>query len=424
MRRKRVIAFASGVLIVAGAVTVPLLLPGASDRPAAATSPPAPEPAAAPIPPPPPSPPRAPVATWPQYGRDAARTAAAGSSRVQPPYSTRWVVSGGSLIEFPPAIEGGNLYFGTNHGRVLSVSARTGRIRWSREYGRCIAASPAVTAGLVYVSVMDPSPCSPNHDPADGFVVALDARTGVERWRAPVGVTESSPLVVGNLLYVGSWDGRLYALDRLTGAIRWSFRTGGKIKGGAAAAGRTIVVGSYDGRVYALDARTGAERWSAADGSSIYANPVIVDGRAVVGDLGGSISAFRLADGQRLWSTRTAGYVYGSGAVWKHAVYVGSYDGRLYALDAATGQIRWTFDAGGPISGSPTVVGGIVYFARCSACVAGQTHLYPRGAFGVDAATGRLVWRNRDGEYTPIVSDGRFAYLVGYSRLYELAPVG
>jgi len=374
---------------------------------------------------PPPTAPVAPRRTsspWPMYGRDAAHTASAPFPGVHPPYAVRWTVRAGSLIEFPPAISGGVLYLGTNHGRVLAVSAASGRTLWRREFGRCIAASPAIAGGAVFVSVMDPYPCSSGHDPADGFVVALDPATGRERWRAHVGVTESSPLVVGRTLYVGSWDRRLYALDRRTGRVRWSFATGDKIKGSTASDGRTVFVGSYDGRVYALDATSGRLRWSRALDGPIYANPAIVGDRLVVGDLGGTISALDLHDGRLFWSIRTGSYVYSSAAVWHESVYVGSYDGRLYALRASDGRRLWSFDAGSPISGTPTVVGGIVYFARCSACVVGQTRLDPRGAFGLDARTGRLLWRNADGEYTPIVSDGGAAYLVGYSRLYALDP--
>jgi outer membrane protein assembly factor BamB len=205
--------------------------------------------------------------------------------------------------------------------------------------------------------------------------------------------------------------------------VRWSFRTGGKIKGAAASNGRTVFVGSYDGRVYAIDAATGRPRWTHTLGNSIYANPTIIGDRLVLGDLGGTLWALRLDDGRPLWSTRTGSFIYSSGAVWRDSVYVGSYDGRLYAVDPSNGHIRWSFSAGSPISGTPAVVAGIVYFARCSACIAGQTRLDPRGSFGLAARSGRLLWSNPDGEYTPIVSDGRYAYLIGYSRVYALAPV-
>jgi outer membrane protein assembly factor BamB len=378
---------------------------------------------ASPEPPPPRPVPGRVLTSWPIYGRNAAHTASAAFTHVHPPYAVRWVLHAKSLIEFPPVISGGALFFGTNHGRVFAVSGATGRTLWTRDFGRCIAASPAVAGRTVYVSVMDPYPCTADHDPADGFVVALDSTTGKEQWRSRVGVTESSPLVVGRTLYVGSWDTRLYALGLRTGSIRWSVGTGAKIKGAAASNGGTVFVGSYDGRVYAIDAATGRQRWSRALDGPIYANPAIVGNRLVVGDLDGTISALRIEDGRLLWSTRTGGYIYSSAAVWRGSVYVGSYDGHLYALRVSDGHRRWSFDAGSPISGTPTVIDGIVYFARCSACVAGQTHLDPRGAFGLDAESGRVLWRNADGEYTPVVSDSRYAYLVGYSRLYALAPV-
>jgi len=62
-----------------------------------------------------------------------------------------------------------------------------------------------------------------------GYVVAMDAVTGRQLWRARMGVTESSPLVVGGLVYVGSWDHKIYALDLKTGKARWSYDTGEEI---------------------------------------------------------------------------------------------------------------------------------------------------------------------------------------------------
>src|SRR5712692_1515712 len=82
---------------------------------------------------------------------------------LRPPFRTTWVVHAGSLIEFPPAILNARLFFGTNAGRFLAVSASTGEILWERKLGRCIAASPAVDRELVYVALMDPYPCA-THD--------------------------------------------------------------------------------------------------------------------------------------------------------------------------------------------------------------------------------------------------------------------
>ena len=42
--------------------------------------------------------------------------------------------------------------------------------------------------------------------------------------------------------------------------------------------------------------------------------------------------------------------------------------------------------------------------------------------YALDARTGRLLWTFPDGKYSPVVSDGRRLYLIGYTRLYALEP--
>ena len=92
-------------------------------------------------------------------------------------------------------------------------------------------------------------------------------------------------------------------------------------------------------------------------------------------------------------------------------VFVGSYSRRFYAFDAATGDVAWETETGGEVSGSPTVLGGLVYVAT----LAGRTLAF-------DARTGRPAWRFPDGKYTPLAADRERVYLVGYTRVYGLAP--
>jgi outer membrane protein assembly factor BamB len=350
---------------------------------------------------------------WPTYGYDEGRTRFAPGFRLRPPFEELWRVRGGSLLEFPPVVAYGRLYVGTNDGRFLAIEAETGEIAWRKEFGRCTAASPAVGDGVVYQPLMDPSPCRPHRQDAPGYMVALDAETGEELWRFRAGVTESSPLLVDGLLYFGSWDRKMYALDAKTGRVKWAFSTGDKIKDGAAYGNGTIYFGSYDGKVYALDARTGKRRWAASGNGNFYATPALAYGRVFIGNTDGRVYAFGAKSGNLLWARSTGDYVYSSAAVWNRKVYAGSYDGRFYALDAGTGDVHWSFDAKGPISGSPTVVAGVVYFSTLR-----------RRTFALDARTGKTLWTFADGKYTPLVADEERVYLVGYKRIYGLAPKG
>ncbi|MEZ5102626.1 MAG: PQQ-binding-like beta-propeller repeat protein [Thermoleophilia bacterium] len=371
---------------------------------------------------PPPAPPAPaevdPGLTWPIWGLDAGRTRVVPDAvALRPPFRQVWAYRAGSLIEFPPVIEEHRLYMGTNLGRVVSLDGETGKVLWQKETKRCMAASPAIADGVLYVALMDPSPCKDPDLSAPGYVLALDAATGKEKWRFEAGVVESSPLVVDGTVYVGSWDRNVWAIDAATGKPRWSYPTGDRVKGSVSFRNGVVYVGSYDGRLYALDARTGKLRWRASgrsgilSGSRFYSTPALAYGRVFVGDLNGSVYAYGAQTGDLIWSRSTDRYVYSSPAVWNRTVFVGSYDGTLYAFDAATGDTRWEFDAGGPISGSPVVMAGLVYVST-----------FDERTYAVNAETGKRVWEFKDGQYSPIVTDGERVYLAGHVRLFALEP--
>ncbi len=87
------------------------------------------------------------------------------------------------------------------------------------------------------MTFLNKPPCNASRSGLDGVTIAMDADSGKVRWRVPMGPTESSPLVVGNLVYVGDWRGKVYALNTRTGRTVWSYQTGNKVKDGMAYAG-------------------------------------------------------------------------------------------------------------------------------------------------------------------------------------------
>jgi outer membrane protein assembly factor BamB len=352
---------------------------------------------------------------WPTYGFDNQRTRFAADSPLRPPFRHVWLFRARSLVEFPPVIAYGNVYVPIERGEVVALDAKTGKVVWRVPYHECVAASPTVSRRVIYVAMLNP--CSEPHDTASGLLVALSARTGKEIWRRTIGASESSPLVVGGVLYVGSRDDKLYAFRARTGRLLWTYTAGGEVKDAATYAAHKIFFGAYDGYVYALDARTGKLVWrSGAESTFVrgrgrfYANPAIAYGRLFIGGTDGVEYAFGVGTGTLLWARATSGYVYGSAAIWNGTVYVGSYDHRFYALNAATGEVRWSFTANGPISGSATVMDGIVYFSTLA-----------KRTYGLDARTGRQVWSFPDGQYSPLVAERHLAFLVGHGRIYALA---
>jgi outer membrane protein assembly factor BamB len=353
--------------------------------------------------------------SWSTYGLGPARTRDLEGVGLRPPFRRLWTWHGGSLLEFPPVVAGGRLYISTFDGRFYALDAKTGRAIWRYGSGRCGWASPALAGDLVVETFIGHT-CDEPVPGRDGEVVAFDRATGRVRWRRLIGPTESSPLVVDGVVYVGDWSGRVSALSARTGATRWTYRAAGQIKSSAAYAGGRIYIGAYDGRVYCLDARNGRLAWRASSqprfgrSGTFYSTPALDYDRVYLGSTDGKVYSFGAETGKLRWSRPTGGYVYASPAVWRQLVLVGSYSHRFFALDAATGRVRWSFAANGPISGAASVVDGVVYFST-----------FAHRTYALDAQTGRLLWTWPDGEYSPVVTDGRRLYLTGRGRLYGLA---
>jgi outer membrane protein assembly factor BamB len=354
---------------------------------------------------------------WPTYGYSNERVRLSPAFPLRPPFRRVWTFHGRALLEFPPAVAFGRLYLTTFDGHFFALDAATGKPVWDYRSHRCGWASPAVAGRLVYQTFIGRA-CNSPRPGADGVVVAFDARSGRIRWQRTIGPTESSPLVAGGLVYVGDWNGDVWALRATDGRTRWRFHTGGEIKGSLALADGRVYVGSYDGHVYALDARTGKEAWRASAQARLgatgtfYSTPAVAYGRVYIGCTDGKVYSFGAASGKLRWSHGTGGWVYGSPAVWQALVLVGSYDRTFYAFDAATGDVRWRFRANGPISGSATVLGGVVYFSTLR-----------QRTYALVARTGRLLWTWPDGKYSPVVADEHRLYLVGFGRLYGMVPL-
>ena len=78
------------------------------------------------------------------------------------------------------------------------------------------------------------------------------------------GEVVSSPAVVEGVVYVGSNDGNLYAIDQQTGAQKWTFSTEARISSSPAVDHGLVYFNSYDGNFYAVDTATGKLRWKFA----------------------------------------------------------------------------------------------------------------------------------------------------------------
>jgi len=117
----------------------------------------------------------------------------------------------------------------------------------------------------------------------------------------------------GRLLLVPSMDGNLYALQRDSQGggepgVAWVFQTGGAIAGNVVVQQTVAYVGSFDGRFYAIDIETGEAKWSQPGDGWFWTTPLIDSGVVYAPDLEGSVWAWDADNGRLL-----EGFPYESG---------------------------------------------------------------------------------------------------------------
>jgi outer membrane protein assembly factor BamB len=358
---------------------------------------------------------------WPLFGRVPERThyLPAENRALDPPLREAWSISTHALIEFPPAVAGGVAYVVNKYGNLKAVRLNDREILWERIRDPGQKGSPTDTTapvyhrGLVFVAF------------EDGDLVAIDATSGRTRWKRNLHAhLESSPLAVGGTLYLGDDKTDLVGVRTTDGAIRWRFNSPGAIKASPSHHHGRVFVADYEGAMFCVDADSGKVLWRTnttkvrpfGEGG-FYSSPAVAFGRVYAARDDGTTYAFDERTGKVDWHFETGSYVYGSPALARvpgtpPSLYIGSYDEHFYALDARTGKQRWRFDVGGPVPGTAVVVGHTVY----------TSSFKTRETIGIDTRTHRKTFSLHQAGYTPVISDGRHLYAIGYFELVGLRP--
>ena len=363
-----------------------------------------------------------PLVDWPLFGRVPERTHYLPDEGrdLDPPLKEAWSVDTNGLIEFPPAVANGVAYLINKFGNGKAVRLSDRKVLWElklhRNHGKPIdVTAPTYHQGRVFGAFLG------------GTLVAGDAETGKLDWKRELHAhLESSPLAVGNTLYIGTDTTDVVALDASDGSTRWRFNSPAAIKASPSYHDGDVYVADYEGSMFALRAADGKPLWRTNTtkqppygSGGFFSSPGIGFGRVYAARDDGTVFALDEKTGKVDWSFDTGGPVYGSPAIahvpgTPPSVYIGSEDGRLYALDARTGKPRWVYRVGGPVPGTAVVIGHTVY----------TSSFQTMETTGIDTRTGKRTFRIHQAGYTPVVSDGRRLYLVGYFSLIGLEPTG
>lgn len=212
----------------------------------------------------------------------------------------------------------------------------------------------------------------------------------------------SAAVIDNGILYIGTQQGQLRAINPDTGESLWSATllqpaprnafgcTSAPrpvtIYGAPAVAGELVYVGGYDGRLRVY--KGGAEQASypaeeTAAVGAIVGGPVLGRGSVYFGTARGEVFALDATTLLKKWQFKTGDQIWSSPLLNGDTLYVTSMDSRLYALDADTGAEKWHLEAGGAITSPPVISGDTVYFGA-----------FDRYFYAVNATTGQLTWKS------------------------------
>lgn len=323
---------------------------------------------------------------WPMFHRDPSHTGCTKDS-LSLPLRLKWNTTLTDLedptIYCSPVARGDYLYVG-GKGRFYALNASSGKILWNVSMTDWICGSPAVSGGLVYVG--------------SDKLYSFDARNGSLVWSYMESSTSdafiycSPTIAYGNVYVTGGYA--VSALREDTGELVWSYRAGDVFYVNSPAVSYGVVyVGSFDYNVYALDAFNGSVIWKSPTPGFLDCSPSINDGIVyVAGHFGGNsgvngpgmLYALNASDGTQLWNRTFGRPVFGgTPAVVSGVVYVGNADGNFYALNGSNGEIIWKKDFLASMSfSSPAFVNNVLLVAVNTL----------RTLYAVNAADGEVFW--------------------------------
>jgi eukaryotic-like serine/threonine-protein kinase len=186
-------------------------------------------------------------------------------------------------------------------------------------------------------------------------------------WTFATGMPIWGPITVSNgVVYFGSEDGFLYAVDTRSHALIWKYQTGGAIRSRPAIANNLVYIASDNSFTYALSINDGTPVWKIKTGDpGSQRNPMFSWNDYQLGSSGFDVFT-------------------SSPTVQDNTVYVGGRDDYLYAIDANTGQVKWKFHAMTSLEGirqTPVVGNGMVYFGDIFG-----------NFYAIDINSGNQVW--------------------------------
>ena len=260
-----------------------------------------------------------------------------------------------------PTYKDGILVLGTNNGELINIDSMTGEILWTTTVSSEILAPVAIKDDQIFVRSVD------------GNLTAFLSNNGSLMWTANHRVPRlslrgtTSPEVFANAVLSGFDDGKVSAYDLVDGSLLWETMLtppGGRteiekindIDAPMTIVGNELYVGSYQGALAALALESGDIIWLTE--ASIYAGMAVDEDAVFVSESDGSVMALSRFTGREIWKKDNLLNRYPSAPVIiGDSIIVGDLEGYLHWLDKESGETQQRISIGkDKISSVPLVM--------------------------------------------------------------------
>jgi outer membrane protein assembly factor BamB len=247
-------------------------------------------------------------------------------------------------------------------------------ILWRFSAKDAIEGTPAIANGVVYIGSFDKN------------LYAIDLATGNEKWKYPAGESKAPAAVREGKVYIGNLDGVLHCVDAAKGTKIWTFKTPNEaeITSGVSFMDGKLFFGCADESLYCLSEK-GEKLWTfRVQGGPVMATPAIAQNRTFVAGCDSTLHVLDATEGKELASVELGGQIGATAAVVGDNLYVGTMTNTVVGVDWKQAKVVWTLESEKikqPFASSPAVTDKVVVLGGKD-----------KRVHALDRATGAEIW--------------------------------